>query len=173
MLEVIEEQFVEIDDGIGTIDIEEMVLENYGQDYEELEVDVGGVDDENGDEVLGDLDDELADEVEDSDEFDQEDNSQKSKSAKESVKIKSRARDKDKKTKDDGDISSAEEAWLEALESGKLEQVDEELKKIHNPELMTVRQRALLERKGELATEENIKEELVALPTGKEKDKKK
>lgn len=31
---------------------------------------------------------------------------------------------------------------------------------------MTVRQRALLERKGELQTEEVIKEELVALPTG-------
>lgn len=32
---------------------------------------------------------------------------------------------------------------------------------------MTVRQRALLERKGELQNEEIIKEELVALPTGK------
>ena len=32
---------------------------------------------------------------------------------------------------------------------------------------MTVRQRALLERKGELQHEEIIKEELVALPTGK------
>lgn len=31
---------------------------------------------------------------------------------------------------------------------------------------MTVRQRALLERKGELQNEEIIKEELVALPTG-------
>ena len=31
---------------------------------------------------------------------------------------------------------------------------------------MTVRQRALLERKGELQTEENIKEELVALDFG-------
>jgi len=31
---------------------------------------------------------------------------------------------------------------------------------------MTVRQRALLERKGELNNEENFKEELVALPTG-------
>ena len=44
--------------------------------------------------------------------------------------------------------------------------MDEELKKIKNPKLMTVRQRALLERKGELHTEEIIKEELVALPTG-------
>ncbi len=40
------------------------------------------------------------------------------------------------------------------------------MKKIKNPKLMTVRQRALLERKGELQTEEVIKEELVALPTG-------
>lgn len=45
-------------------------------------------------------------------------------------------------------------------------QVDDELKKIKNPKLMTVRQRALLERKGELQNEEIIKEELVALPTG-------
>lgn len=45
--------------------------------------------------------------------------------------------------------------------------VDDELKKIKNPKLMTVRQRALLERKGELQHEEIIKEELVALPTGK------
>merc|ERR1712071_307066 len=35
-----------------------------------------------------------------------------------------------------------------------------------NPKLMTVRQRALLERKGEIQNEENFKEELVALPTG-------
>ena len=28
---------------IGTINIEEMVLENYGQDYEELDVDVDGM----------------------------------------------------------------------------------------------------------------------------------
>lgn len=47
-----------------------------------------------------------------------------------------------------------------------LHQVDDELKKIKNPKLMTVRQRALLERKGELQNEEIIKEELVALPTG-------
>ena len=44
--------------------------------------------------------------------------------------------------------------------------MDDELKKIKNPKLMTVRQRALLERKGELHTEENIKEELVALDFG-------
>ncbi len=45
-------------------------------------------------------------------------------------------------------------------------QVDDELKKIRNPKLMTARQRALLERKGEIQNEENFKEELVALPTG-------
>merc|ERR1712137_143486 len=86
----------------------------------------------------------------------------KIKSNKEAAKGKSRSKEK----KTEGDISSAEEAWLDALESGKLEEVDDELKKIRNPKLMTARQRALLERKGEIQNEENFKEELVALPTG-------
>lgn len=40
-----------------------------------------------------------------------------------------------------------EEAWLEALESGRLEEVDDELRKMKDPTLMTARQRALLESK--------------------------
>jgi len=163
-LEVIEEQLVEIDDGIGTINIEEMVLENYGQEYEEVEVDVGGVEDENAKEILEEYDEELIDEAGESEDEDQIYDSPdlKMKSIKETARGKSKSKDK----KNDGDPSSEEEAWLNALESGKLEEVDEELKKIRNPKLMTVRQRALLERKGEIQNEENFKEELVALPTG-------
>ena len=44
--------------------------------------------------------------------------------------------------------SSEEERWLDAIESGKLEEVDDELKKIKpkDPKLMTARQRAMYER---------------------------
>jgi hypothetical protein len=34
-----------------------------------------------------------------------------------------RVRDRSKRTRDDGEGSSGEEAWLKALESGKLEEV--------------------------------------------------
>lgn len=46
------------------------------------------------------------------------------------------------------DTSSEEERWLEAIESGKLEEVDDELKKIKpkDPKLMTARQRAMYEK---------------------------
>ena len=56
---------------IGTINIEEMVLENYGQDYEELDVDVEGIEED----VLEDIEDDLLDELEEneSDEEDDED----------------------------------------------------------------------------------------------------
>lgn len=46
--------------------------------------------------------------------------------------------------------SSEEERWLDAIESGKLEQVDDELKKIKDPKLMTARQRAMYERNIEM-----------------------
>lgn len=46
-----------------------------------------------------------------------------------------------------GDSDDEEEAWLEALESGRLEEVDDELRKMKDPTLMTARQRALLESK--------------------------
>lgn len=47
--------------------------------------------------------------------------------------------------KDDG-TDSEEERWLHAIEAGKLEEVDDELKRIRNPRLLTARQRALLEK---------------------------
>lgn len=53
------------------------------------------------------------------------------------------------------DTDSDEERWLSAIESGKLEEVDEELKKIKpkDPKLMTARQRAMYEK-----TSNDIKE---------------
>lgn len=48
----------------------------------------------------------------------------------------------------DSGTSSGEERWLDAIESGKLEEVDDELKKIKpkDPKLMTARQRAMYEK---------------------------
>ncbi|CAL7947020.1 unnamed protein product [Xylocopa violacea] len=73
---------------------------------------------------------------------------------------------KSSKGKDSG-TSSEEERWLDAIESGKLEEVDDELKKIKpkDPKLMTARQRAMFERKTD--TEPNpAVEQLMSLPTG-------
>ncbi|XP_060812133.1 INO80 complex subunit B isoform X1 [Bombus pascuorum] len=73
---------------------------------------------------------------------------------------------KGSKGKDSG-TSSEEERWLDAIESGKLEEVDDELKKIKpkDPKLMTARQRAMFERKTD--TEPNpAVEQLMSLPTG-------
>ncbi|KAG6799563.1 INO80 complex subunit B isoform X1 [Apis mellifera caucasica] len=73
---------------------------------------------------------------------------------------------KNNKGKDSG-TSSEEERWLDAIESGKLEEVDDELKKIKpkDPKLMTARQRAMFERKTD--TEPNpAVEQLMSLPTG-------
>lgn len=48
-----------------------------------------------------------------------------------------------------------EERWLDAVESGNLQAVDEELKSIRDPKLMTARQRAMVVRKGsDLSLEE-------------------
>lgn len=52
-----------------------------------------------------------------------------------------------------GDVDD-EEAWLEALESGRLDDVDDELKVMKDPALMTARQRALLESKNNKDKEE-------------------
>lgn len=41
----------------------------------------------------------------------------------------------------------AEEKWLQALENGKLEEIDSELKSMKDPRLMTARQRAVIEAK--------------------------
>lgn len=62
--------------------------------------------------------------------------------------------------------SSDEERWLTAIESGKLEDVDDELKKIKpkDPSLMTARQRAIYDRGSEGTTQSNPT--LMSLPTG-------
>ncbi|XP_049937659.1 INO80 complex subunit B [Schistocerca serialis cubense] len=63
--------------------------------------------------------------------------------------------------------SSEEERWLDAIESGKLEEVDDELKKIKpkDPKLMTARQRAMFERKTDKECGPES-EQLLALPSG-------
>lgn len=73
---------------------------------------------------------------------------------------------KSNRGKDSG-TSSEEERWLDAIESGKLEEVDDELKKIKpkDPKLMTARQRAMFERKTDTEPNSGI-EQLVSLPTG-------
>lgn len=55
---------------------------------------------------------------------------------------------KKKKQTQQDDTSSDEERWLNAIETGKLEEVDDELKKIKpkDPKLMTARQRAMYEK---------------------------
>lgn len=72
---------------------------------------------------------------------------------------------KKKKNRDKEGVSSDEERWLDALESGKLEEMDDELKKIKpkDPKLMTARQRAMYERGSETP---NNSETLLALPSG-------
>lgn len=101
-----------------------MVLENYGQDYEELDVvDVDGVDEE----ILEDIEDELFDEgddsLEDEEQLDYSLLTSKTQANKDLSKSRNRIKDKLKRTKEEDDASSGEEAWLEALESGKLEEV--------------------------------------------------
>ncbi|XP_032667526.1 INO80 complex subunit B-like isoform X2 [Odontomachus brunneus] len=73
---------------------------------------------------------------------------------------------KGNKGKDSG-TSSEEERWLDAIESGKLEEVDDELKKIKpkDPKLMTARQRAMFERKTDTEPNQSV-EQLMSLPTG-------
>ncbi|XP_014238898.1 INO80 complex subunit B [Trichogramma pretiosum] len=73
---------------------------------------------------------------------------------------------KTNKGKESG-TSSEEERWLDAIESGKLEEVDDELKKIKpkDPKLMTARQRAMFERKTDTEPNSSM-EQLMSLPTG-------
>ena len=53
-----------------------------------------------------------------------------------------------KKPKTEGNSDDeAEEKWLQALENGKLEEIDSELKSMKDPKLMTARQRAVIEAK--------------------------
>ncbi|XP_052872195.1 INO80 complex subunit B [Anopheles cruzii] len=75
---------------------------------------------------------------------------------------------KKKRTKGrDSGTSSEEERWLDAIESGKLEEVDDELKKIKpkDPKLMTARQRAMYERSTDKDSSPGS-ELLMSLPTG-------
>lgn len=74
---------------------------------------------------------------------------------------------KKRKARRDSGTSSEEERWLDAIESGKLEQVDDELKKIKNPKLMTARQRAMYERSIDKNKDQTLaNDSLLALPTG-------
>lgn len=67
----------------------------------------------------------------------------------------------------DSGTSSDEERWLDAIQSGKLEQVEQvELKKIKDPKLMTARQRAMYERGNDKETSIPSAEILMALPSG-------
>lgn len=70
-----------------------------------------------------------------------------------------------KKRKKRDSASSDEERWLTAIESGKLEDVDDELKKIKpkDPALMTARQRAMYDRSSEANPTTPT---LMSLPTG-------
>ncbi|XP_055315910.1 INO80 complex subunit B [Sitodiplosis mosellana] len=72
---------------------------------------------------------------------------------------------KKRRTRRGSGTSSEEERWLDAIESGKLEQVDDELKKIKDPKLMTARQRAMYERSIEKDPSPGG-DNLMALPTG-------
>ncbi|XP_017132819.1 INO80 complex subunit B isoform X1 [Drosophila elegans] len=71
------------------------------------------------------------------------------------------------KRRRNSETSSDEERWLNAIETGKLDDVDEEMKKMKDPKLMTARQRAMYD------TDTNgFVEELISLPSGyKEKEK--
>ena len=79
---------------------------------------------------------------------------------------------KTKKRRDSG-TSSEEERWLNAVESGKLEEIEDvELRKMKDPKLMTARQRAMYDRNNDTESAPGFSETLMALPTGyKEKEK--
>lgn len=89
-----------------------------------------------------------------------------------SEKSKSSGTKKSGKKKDgkgEDDTDSEEERWLDAIESGKLEEVDDELKRMKNPRLMTARQRAMLEKRSD-GTDDALPvipaEPLLSLPSG-------
>lgn len=73
-----------------------------------------------------------------------------------------------KKRKKRDSASSDEERWLTAIESGKLEDVDDELKKIKpkDPAMMTARQRAMYDRGGAAIGDSCQPLQLMSLPTG-------
>lgn len=76
----------------------------------------------------------------------------KSQSAASTATASGKSASKKKRIRRGSGTSSEEERWLSAIESGKLEQIDDELKKIKDPKLMTARQRAMYERNIEHAT---------------------
>ncbi|XP_017471071.1 PREDICTED: INO80 complex subunit B [Rhagoletis zephyria] len=81
------------------------------------------------------------------------------------------ANNKKSKKRRDSSTSSEEERWLTAIESGKLEEMDDELKKMKDPKLMTARQRAMYERNTDKEPSPGG-ELLMSLPTGyREKEK--
>lgn len=89
--------------------------------------------------------------------------------SKSSSSSKKSSKKKDGKGEDDTD--SEEERWLDAIESGKLEEVDDELKRMKNPRLMTARQRAMMEKeKKSDGTDDTFPvipaEPLLSLPSG-------
>lgn len=78
---------------------------------------------------------------------------------------------KKKDGKGEDDTDSEEERWLDAIESGKLEEVDDELKRMKNPRLMTARQRAMLEKEKKTDGTDDAfpvipAEPLLSLPSG-------
>lgn len=74
------------------------------------------------------------------------------------------------KRRRNSDTSSDEERWLNAIETGNLADVDDEMKKIKDPKLMTARQRAMYKRAKDSFS--GFVEELISLPSGyKEKEK--
>ncbi|KAL4705764.1 hypothetical protein ACJJTC_006545 [Scirpophaga incertulas] len=79
-----------------------------------------------------------------------------------------KATNKKKKKGRDSGTSSEEERWLDAIKSGKLEEVDDELKKIKpkDPKMMTARQRAMYERGTDNKDANFGGEVLLALPSG-------
>ncbi|XP_011177995.1 INO80 complex subunit B [Zeugodacus cucurbitae] len=81
------------------------------------------------------------------------------------------ANNKKSKKRRDSSTSSEEERWLTAIESGKLEEMDDELKKMKDPKLMTARQRAMYERNTDKEPSPGG-ELLMSLPNGyREKEK--
>ncbi|KAK3886283.1 hypothetical protein Pcinc_009555 [Petrolisthes cinctipes] len=108
------------------------------------------------------------------------DNSPEKPSTPKSMKVKgdkskgsgSKKSSKKKEGKGEDDTDSEEERWLDAIESGKLEEVDDELKRMKNPRLMTARQRAMMEKekRGEGAADDAFPvipaEPLLSLPSG-------
>uniref|UniRef100_W8BJH4 INO80 complex subunit B n=1 Tax=Ceratitis capitata TaxID=7213 RepID=W8BJH4_CERCA len=83
----------------------------------------------------------------------------------------SAANSKKSKKRRDSSTSSEEERWLTAIESGKLEEMDDELKKMKDPKLMTARQRAMYERNTDKEPSPGG-ELLMSLPNGyREKEK--